>query len=127
MRDQLAANGGRWRAWRSESCIDSDGVPCEQFSASRITRVIQADGTHDFGWYVNNVPFHDKARTMTFVYGADFLSDEFGEDFVNDVDVQWNAVDRYGDAVPSPRAWPPFDGLAEDSETVTYNLSLIHI
>jgi|GEM_PF-5216279 len=85
------------------------------------------DGQHHFGWYLNSVPFDDQARTITLEYWARFRGTDFGDEFDNNVDLQWNVVDRFGNATPQLAAWPTFDELLEDTTTITYNRPILSV
>ena len=86
------------------------------------------------GWYPDSLPFDVNPRTFTIRYEVELAPTYsngdalvYFDEFVNDLSINWNTVDRLGDVEPVTAAPPNFDGSEQTDDTVVYDRPLLII
>ena len=86
------------------------------------------------GWYPNSLPFDANPRTITLRYEVQLAPTyssgapvQYFDEFINDVTINWNTVDRLGAVVPATASPPVFDGTEAAADTIVYDRPLLLI
>ncbi len=116
----------------SATCTPA-GATCPSPIPTLAETVFPAGGT-TIGWYPDTMVADPNPRQIVLTYEAQISEsynngDEvvFFDEFTNDLQVRWNAVDRLGAVVPSTASQPTFDGTVGDDDVVIYDRPILTI
>ncbi len=126
-------DGMQFLNYISATCTPA-GATCPDPITTLAPTVFPSGGGTGIGWYPNALPADVNPRQIELVYEvqldpAYFNEDEvlFFDSFTNDLEVQWNTVDRLGVIPPATASPPSFDGGISTSDDIIYDRPILQI